>query len=107
MLLYGVQVWGCHHKLEGLSQIQLLALRILFGAGLHHPKASLLMEADALPVAWLARVRCAAFWFRILSNPLYEWRILRVAAMETIVSQCLKSFGWCVVGAEEKQGLSS
>ena len=74
------------------------------------------MEADALPVAWLARVRCAAFWFRILSNPLYEWRILRVAAMETMefgrtgimkLQECLKSFGWCVVGAEEKQGLSS
>ena len=37
-----------------------------------------------MPVAWLARVRCAAFWFRILSNPLYEGKILRVAAMEAI-----------------------
>ena len=79
VLMYGVEVWGCHHKLEGLSQIQLQALCIFFGVGLRHPKASLLMEADAVPVAWLARVRCAAFWFRILSNPLYEGRILRVA----------------------------
>ena len=47
----------------------------LFCVGLHHPKASLLMESDAVPVAWLARVRCAAFWFRILSNLLYEGRI--------------------------------
>ena len=25
VLMYGVEVWGCHHKLEGLSQIQLRA----------------------------------------------------------------------------------
>ena len=116
VLMYGVEVWGCHHKLEGLSQIQLRALRIFFGVGLRHPKASLLMEADAMPVAWLARVRCAAFWFRILSNPLYDGRILRVAAVEAMVcggswmmklQDCLKSFGWDGVGAEEVRGLSS
>ena len=46
--MYGAEVWGCHHKLEGLNQIQLLpaALRIFLGVGLCHPKASLLMEAD-------------------------------------------------------------
>ena len=38
------------------------------------------MEANAVPVTWLARVRCAAFWFTILSNPLCKGRILRVAA---------------------------
>lgn len=37
-----------------------------------------------MPVAWLARVRCAAFRFKILSNPLYEGRILKVSAMEAI-----------------------
>ena len=30
VLMYGAEVWGCHHKLEGLSQIQLRALRIFF-----------------------------------------------------------------------------
>ena len=84
MLLHGVEVWDYHHKLEGLSQIQTQALRIFFGLGLRHPKVSLLMEADAVPVAWLARVRCAAFWFRILSNPLYEGRIFTVAAMKAM-----------------------
>ena len=63
-----------------------------------------------MPVAWLARVRCAAFWFKILSNPLYEGSILKVAAMEAMecgeswimkLQKCLKSFGWCGVGAEE------
>ncbi len=82
MLMYGAEV--CYHKLEGLNQIQLWTLRIFFGVGLRHPRASLLMEADSVPVAWLARVRCAAFWFKILSNPLYEGRILRIAAMEAM-----------------------
>ena len=30
VLLYGVEVWGCHNKLEGLSQIRLRALRIFW-----------------------------------------------------------------------------
>ena len=46
MLLYGAEVWGCHHMLEGLSQIQLWAMHIFFGVGVRHPKVSLLMEAD-------------------------------------------------------------
>ena len=79
-------------------------------------KPLLLMETDAVLVAWLARVRCAAFWFRILSNLLYEGRILRVAAMEAMecggtwimkLQECLKSIGWCGVGAEEVWGLAS
>ena len=74
------------------------------------------MEADAFPVVWLARVRCVAFWFKVLSSPLYEGRILRVATLEAMecggswimkLRECLKSFGWCRVGAEEVRGLSS
>ena len=88
----------------------------LFGVGLGHLKASLLMEADAVPVAWLARVRCAAFWVGTLSNPLYEGRILRVVAVEDMecggswmmrLQERLNIFGWCGVGTEEIQGLSS
>ena len=69
-----------------------------------------------MPVAWLARVRCAAFWFRILSIPLYEERIWRVAAIEAMecggtwimkLQECLKSFRWWDVGAKEVRGLSS
>ena len=69
-----------------------------------------------MPVAWLARVRCAAFWFRILSTPLYDGRILRVAAVEAMecggsrmmkLQECLKSFGWNGVGTEEVRGLSN
>ena len=64
VLLYGTEVWCCHCKLEGLSQIQLRALRIFFGVGLRYPKVSLLMEADVFPIVLLARVRCVAFWFK-------------------------------------------
>ena len=73
------------------------------------------MEVDAVLIAWLARVRCGAFWIRILSNTLYEGRVLRLAAMEAIecggswimkLQECLKSFGWCDVRAEEVRGLS-
>ena len=116
MLLYGAEIWGCHCKLKGLSQIQLLALRIFFGVGLRHPRGLLLMEADAFPVVWLVRVRCVAFWFKVLSSPLYDGRTLRGAALEAMecggswimkLWECLKSFGWCGVGAEEVPGLSS
>lgn len=41
VLLYGAENWGYHRKLEGLSQIQLRALRIFFGVGVRHPKVSL------------------------------------------------------------------
>ena len=60
------------------------------------------MEADSVPAAWLARVRCAALWFGILSNPLYEGRSLKVAAMEAMecggtwimkLQECLKLGG--------------
>ena len=62
-----------------------------------------------------AMVLCCAFWFKILSNPLYEGGgILRVAAMEAMerggtlimkLQECFKSFGWCSVGAEEARSL--
>ena len=99
---------GLPPQVRGIEPDPATSFAHLFGVGLRHPKASLLMEADAMPVAWLARVRCAAFWFRILaiailSNPLYDGRILRVAAVEAMVcggswmmklQDCLKSFGW-------------
>ena len=51
VFMYGAEVWGCHHKLERLSRIQLRAMRIIFGVGLRHPNGLLLMEANAVPVA--------------------------------------------------------
>ena len=68
MLLYGAEIWGCHRKLDGLNQLQLRALRIFFGVGVRHPKVSLMIEADAFPVVWLARMRCVAFWWKVMTN---------------------------------------
>ena len=115
VLLYGAEIWGCHRKLEGLSQIQLRALRIFFGVGVRHPKVSLMMEADAFPVVWLARIKCISFWFKVLSAPLYEGRILRAVALEALqhrmgwvrnLQRCLEHLGWGDVGVEAVHGLS-
>ena len=64
-VLYGAESHGCHQILDGLNQLQLRALRIFFGVGVCHPKVSLMMEADAFPVVWLARMRCVAFWLKL------------------------------------------
>ena len=61
-------------------------------------------------------IRCVAFWFKVLTNPLHEGRILVAAPLEAIESggswiiklrECLKSFGWQGIGMEEVNGLSS
>ena len=86
VLMYGIVVSGLPPQASGIEPDPATGSVHLFGMGLRHPKASLLMEADAVPHAWPARVRCAAFWFRILymSNPLYEGRIFRGAAVEAM-----------------------
>ena len=53
---------------------------MLFGAGTLHPKASLMMEMESLPVVWEARVRCMQFWYKVLMNMVYEGRLLRKVA---------------------------
>ena len=57
------------------------------------------MEADAFPVVWLARVRCVAFWFKVLSSPLYGGRILRGAALEAM--ECGGSWDYETVGVSQ------
>lgn len=108
-------MWGCDRKLEGLNRLQFRALRIFFGVGIRHPKGSLLLEAGAFPVDWLARMRCVGFWFKALASPLYEGRIVRVAALEALecggswmvkLRGCLKSLGWSGVGVDEMRRLS-
>ena len=72
-----------------------------------------------MPDAWLRGLDVLFLGFKILSNPLYEGRILKVAAMEAMeamecggswimkLQECLRSFGWCGVEAEEVHGLYS
>ena len=81
VFLYGTEIWGCHQKLDVLNQLQLRALRIFFGVGVRHPKVSLMIEANAFPVVWLARMRCVVFWLKVMMNPMFEGRILRAAAL--------------------------
>ncbi len=57
----GVEIWGCMRSLEPIEQVQLRAFRMLIGVGTLHPKASLMMEMESLPVVWEARVRCVQF----------------------------------------------
>ena len=115
VLLYGAEIWGCHQKLDGLYQLQLRALRIFFGVGVRHPKVSLMIEADAFPVVWLARMRCVAFWLKVMTNPMFEGRILRAVALVVADSgggwmknlkKCMGCFGWNEIGVEEVKGLS-
>ena len=42
------------------------------------------MEVDALHLVWMVRAGCVGFWFRVLSGPLNEERILRGAAFEAL-----------------------
>ena len=55
-MLYGVEIWGCN--LESIEQVQLCAFHMFYGVGTLHPKTSLMMEMESLPVVWEARVRC-------------------------------------------------
>ena len=50
---------------------------MFFGVGTLHPKASLMMEMESLPVMWEARVRCVQFWYKVLTSKAYEGRLLR------------------------------
>ena len=110
VLLYGAEIWGCHQKLDGLNQLQLRALRILFGVGVHHPKVSPMIEADTFPVVWLARMRCVASWLKVMTNPMFKGRIFWLAALALPKSgggwmkklkKCMECFGWSEIGVEE------
>ena len=39
-MMYGAEVWGCSRQLVPIEQVQLRALRMFFGVGTLHPKAS-------------------------------------------------------------------
>ena len=81
-MLYGVEIWGCMRNLESIEQVQLRAFRMFFGVGTLHPKASLMMEMESLPVVWEARVRCVQLLSVAWRNVRDEWRKLK---------RCMKS----------------
>ena len=68
VMLYGVEIWKCTRGLEAIEQVQMRAFRMFFGVGTLHPKVSLMMELESLPVVWEARVRCIQFWYMVLTS---------------------------------------
>ena len=83
--------WGCMRNLESIEQVKLRAFCMFFGVGTLHPKASLMMEMESLPVVWEARVRCVQFWYKVLTSKVYEGRLLRKVASQAV--ECEKGAG--------------
>ena len=72
---------------------------MFFGVGMLHPRASLTMEMESLPVVWEARVRCVQFWYKVLTSKVYEGRLLRKVATQTVKCEkgsWMRSIGRCV-----------
>ena len=103
-ILYGVEIWSCMRSLETIEQVQLHAFCMFFGVGMLHPKASLMMEMESLPVVWEARVRCRQFWYKVLASKVYESRLLRKVASQAVecekgswmrsIGRCAGKFEW-------------
>ena len=70
-----------------VNLVYLLVL-VFFGVGTFHPKASLMMEIESLPVVWEARVRCAQFWYKVLTSKVNEGRLLRKVASQAMECRC-------------------
>ena len=43
-----------------------------------------MMEMEPQPVVWEARVRCVQFWYKVLPSKVYEGRLLRKVASQTL-----------------------
>ena len=115
-MMYGVEIWGCNRNLETLQQVQLKAARLFFGVGTLHPRMSLLWEVGDLPVVWLAKLRCVSFWFKVLTSPMYDKRLLKRVVTEAVrhgkgswmrkMARCCQDFDWETVELQQIQGLS-
>ena len=81
---YGVEIGGCMRSLETIEQVQLHAFCMIFGMGTLHPKASLMMEMESLPVVWETRVTCVQFWYKVLTSKVYEGKLLRKVASQAV-----------------------
>ena len=90
--------------IETIKPVQLHAFCMFIGVGTLHPKASLMMEMESLPVVWQATVRCMQFWYKVLPNKLHEGRLLRKVASQAVecekgswmrsIGRCVGKFGW-------------
>ena len=95
-------------SLEKIEQVQLRTFRTFFGVGTLHSKASLRMELESLPVVWEARVRCAQFYYKVLTSKVYESRLLRKVASQAVECEkgsWMRSIGRCgKVGCQDVSG---
>ena len=115
-MMYGAEIWGSSRHLELIEQVQLCALRMFFGVGTLHPKASFLREVEALPVVWKAKMHCVKFWLKVLNNEMYEGRLLRKIARQAMdcnkgiwvknMAKCVGEFKWQGIGGEAIKSLT-
>ena len=115
-LMYGAEIWGCSRHLEAIEQVQLRALRMLFGVGTLHPKTSLWFEMEMMPLVWKAKMRCVRFWLKVMSAEAYEGRLLRKIARHSVgcgkgawvknMAKCVGDFGWSGMGVDAVKNLS-
>ena len=70
----------CENSTAGTTQNSPL----FFGVGTRHPRVSLLWELGDLPVVWIAKLRCVIFCFKVLTSPMYDKRLLRRVATESV-----------------------
>ena len=82
MLLHGDEVWGRCGKLAPMEKIQLKAVRIFLGVGRLHPKVSLQVEFNTLPLKWKAIKRYVEFWEKVMR--MGENRLLIQVMVEVI-----------------------
>lgn len=66
--------WGGERKLRLFMQLMqsLVESVLLYGAKIF----------DAFLVGWFVRGECVTFWLRVTTNPLFEGKILCIAALE-------------------------
>ena len=102
----------CENSTAGTTQ----SSPLFFGVGTRHPRVSLLWELGDLPVVWIAKLRCVIFWFKVLTSPMYDKRLLRRVATESVrhgkgswmrkMARCCQDFDWESVGQMHIQNLS-
>ena len=116
VVMYGAEVWGCCRQLGEVEQVQLRAMRIFLGVGRLHPKVSLLVEMEVLPLEWVAKLKCVEFWYRVMK--LGDERLVKHVAVEAWkqrdwmnwmkdLRQSIREMGWGEVMLEDVEKLSN
>ena len=57
---------------------------MFFGVGILHPKTSLWVEMEMMPLVWKAMMWCVQFWLKVMSVEAYKGRLLRKIARHSV-----------------------